>query len=475
MRDTRLPWPRAARRGRSLAISWLMDATDRPIMPKAASERLRIILPACSLGLLTAALIVAKTGRDALFFQGQGIFQLPVATMMIAAASLPLAMIFVKAMKTWGARPARIGVMIFAAAVLALSAPFLQAGESSLLFSIFIFIPSIFGVMFASLWLLASDLFEHTDRPVAARAFGRMAASSLGGGMLGGFIAKALVPIIEPRWLILLGALMIAGAIGLIVSTHRRFPTNIVTKTPPEPSRFVYLKPLANPYARALLLIAMFGALAGLLIDVQFYISAASAGMGAKGNANFFANFYIMLNFSSLLLQLFVAPRIQHKIGIRGGLMVLPFALVGGASFASAAATAFSLSVLRVTEGGLRSSIHRSIWEQAFIPVDAGERSVVKLAVDGIAARIAEGLAAAGLYWWIQRVAPGGVVTMPLNTTWMAWTTLATVIVWLLITQRLEVQIKTDSGKERERQQEVDCERFPDQCPCTTELGKGIA
>ena len=53
-----------------------------------------------------------------LFFQGNGIFQLPVATIMITAASLPLAMFFVKAMKTWGARPARVGLMLFAAAVL---------------------------------------------------------------------------------------------------------------------------------------------------------------------------------------------------------------------------------------------------------------------------------------------------------------------------------------------------------------------
>jgi ATP/ADP translocase len=446
-------------------------ATDYRFMPKAVYERLRMILPACSLGLLTAAFIVAKTGRDALFFQGKGIFQLPVATMTITAASLPLAIIFVKAMKTWGARPARIGVMLFGASVLMLCAPFLEAGDSTLLFNIFIFIPSIFGIMFASLWLLASDLFENTAKPLAARLFSRIAASSLGGGIAGGFIAKALVPLLEPRWLIFLGALMILGVAGLVSAAHRRFPSNIVPNTLPAAKKSAgYLAPLANRYALTLMFIAMTGALAGLLIDVQFYISASSASMGSKGNANFFANFYIMLNFSSLLLQLFAAPRIQDRIGIRGGLMVLPFALIGGASFASAAATAFSLSVLRVTEGGLRSSIHRSIWEQAFIPVDSGERSVVKLAVDGIGARIAEGLAAAGLYVWVQRVAPGGVATKPLDTTWMAWVTLATVVTWLLITRKLHVREKSDGAEAQ-----IDCERFPDQCPCTTELGKGIA
>ena len=28
---------------------------------------------------------------------------------------------------------------------------------------------------------------------------------------------------------------------------------------------------------------------------------------------------------------------------------------------------------------------------------------------------------------------------------------------------------------EKAREPDIDCERFPDQCPCTTELGKGIA
>src|SRR5262245_64105703 len=122
-------------------------------MPDSTPEGAKTLYPALALGLLTAALIIAKTGRDALFFQGRGIFQLPVATMTIAAASLPLAMLFVKAMKTWGARPARVAVMLFAATVLVFSAPLLEPGESKLLFNIFIFIPAVFGIMFASVWL----------------------------------------------------------------------------------------------------------------------------------------------------------------------------------------------------------------------------------------------------------------------------------------------------------------------------------
>lgn len=427
--------------------------------------------PALALGLTTAAFIVAKTGRDALFFQGKGIFQLPVATLMLAAASLPLALLFVRAMKSWGARRARIGIILLAAAVIGAAAPFLAPGDSPLMFNIFVFIPAIFALIFASLWLLASDIFEHTPKHDAARAFSKIGAGSLAGGMCGGLAAKALSAALPPQGLILSGAVLLLAVAGLVMKTHRLFPSNIGVKKA-APSTRGALVPIANPYALTLMAIAMTGALAGLLIDVQFYISATSASMGSQGNANFFANFYIMLNFSSLLLQLFATPKIQDKIGIRGGLMVLPFALIGGAGFATAA-TAFSLSVLRVTEGGLRSSVHRSIWEQAFIPIESADRSVVKIAADGIAARIAEGAAALGLYFWVQRVAPGGVVTGPLDTRWMVWLTLATVIVWLWITQRLKS--RSQQKPQQSPAVEMDCERFPDQCPCTTELGKGIA
>ena len=222
----------------------------------------------------------------------------------------------------------------------------------------------------------------------------------------------------------------------------------------------------------------MLGALAGLLIDFQFYAVATSAQMGSKGNANFFANFYIMLNFSSLMLQLFATPKIQDKVGLRGGLMVLPLALIGGATFVTAAATGLSRSVLRVTEGGLRSSVHRSIWEQAFFPIDPTDRSAVKIAVDSVAARTSEVIGAVAILLWLKQAAQDGVLPMPLNTQWMAWVTLATVAVWLLITRNFREQVKEemrDIKPVAAPAKEIQCERFPDQCPCTTELGKGIA
>ncbi len=83
---------------------------------KAMTEKndylFQTLLSAISVALLTAALSLAKTGRDALFFHGQGLFQLPTAYMGIGMASLPAAILLVRAIKIWGARTARVGIMI---------------------------------------------------------------------------------------------------------------------------------------------------------------------------------------------------------------------------------------------------------------------------------------------------------------------------------------------------------------------------
>lgn len=445
-------------------------------MTQNRAPRLQTLLPAFSLGLTTLAFIVAKTGRDALFFQGsRGLSQLPLVYINIGAASLPLALLFVKAMKVWGARPARVGVTLLAAVVLSGVAPLLRSGDSTLLLAVFMFIPAIFGILFASQWLLTTDIFERADRRTAARAFSRIGAGTLAGGTTGGLIAKALAPYVDPKWLILFGAAIVLGVAFLILHMHRRFPTNVVPKKGGH-QKAGFLKPLANKYSLTLLFISMTGALAGMLIDFQFYAAAASANMGSRGNTNFFANYYILLNLISLFIQLFATPKIQEKFGLRGGLMVLPIALIGAASFVTAAATALSRSVLRVTEGGLRSSVHRSIWEQAFIPLDSAERSAVKLTVDGIGARIAEIAGALAILFWLRRLASTGPLPMPLNTSWMVWFTLTTVAIWLIVTQGLRMQVQKGASERKvAATPDLDCERFPDQCPCTTELGKDIA
>ncbi|MCH8016631.1 MAG: hypothetical protein IH917_08420, partial [Acidobacteria bacterium] len=85
--------------------------------------------------------------------------------------------------------------------------------------------------------------------------------------------------------------------------------------------------------------------------------------------------------------------------------MVLPIALLGGAAgLVMVSTTILSRSILKVAEGGLKASIHRSIWEQVFLPLGGKRREMAKVMVDGLFARMSEGMAAVALYIWLSRI-----------------------------------------------------------------------
>lgn len=432
-------------------------------------------------GLTSAAFIVCKTGRDALFFQEQALLQLPLAYLGIGLASLPASFLFVQAMKTWGSRPARVGLLIFMSCTLSAFVPFLRVGDYMILLGLFLLIPTLFGLLFASVWLLASEIYEKKSEKLVARAFGTIGAGSLAGGMGGGLVAKGLASQVAPKWLVLLGAAFLLVVAALAVRAHHRFPAPAAVRKDRSLHRNAALSIVfKESYARTLLWISMAGALTALFIDFQFYATAAAARLGPLGNAHFFANFYILLNLSGLFLQLFLTPRIQDRVGLRGGLVILPLSLFGGATFVTAVATALSRSALKVTEAGLKSSIHRSVWEQAFIPVGPEHRSFVKIVVDGIGPRTAEIFGSLLILTWLLSLDPAeqtaSALSSSLSMRWISWATLAVAALWLWLTRMIRVSREDEAlltvaqGKE----QDAICVRFPDQCACTTEMGRGL-
>jgi ATP/ADP translocase len=364
--------------------------------------------------------------------------------------------------------------MIFAAVALAAFFPLLRQANHGVLMSSFVFIPTIFGLLFASTWLLVSDLFEHAPKTVAAHSFSRIGASSLAGGMVGGFISKALAPHLNPEWLILLAALGILVVAGVVIKTHRVFRLLASTNATKQITKVKSLSVFSNRYFRILLLLSMAGGLAGLFIEFQFYAPATSLGNDLRGNVNFFANYYTLIYLGALLVELFVAPKIQNKLGLSGGLVILPFVLLGGSAFA-VVATTLSRSLLKVTEGSLKASIHRPLWEQAFMPLQSPQRSIGKILVDGIAPRVAEGIGAIMLLLWAMRFDTGDkqidLSSMFHDTQWTIWVILFSVLVWLFLIQKLHREMGRLGSLQ---DSETDCVRFPDQCPTTTELGKGI-
>lgn len=402
--------------------------------------------PILAVGLSMASFIMIKSARDAVFFQENGIFNLPLAYIWISLAAIPAGMVHLNIISKFGARKTRIIVYLFSSVLFFFFFPFVEIENRNVTLIMFILIPTIFSALFAGAWLLAGDLLEGASQKILRQAYSRIGAGSMIGGIIGGIIARQLSGYFPTKFLVLFGSVILILVVALFWLAHKRNPI----KQSPSLKERSYKKNSSNgphtmfhvlkenrgiikePYILALIAIGTMTSITGLYIDFQFY---AKAMISHNNNLQFFASFYIILNALSLVLQLFIAPRLQYKLGIAGALTLLPIALLGVSGIFTFWIFAQSRAILKLTEGGLKSSIHRSIWEQVFLPIKRDKRAGVKAVVDGTVARVSEGIGALVLYIWLLSL-PKNLDS--LNLAWMSWMILGIIIIWIILNQYLK-------------------------------------
>jgi AAA family ATP:ADP antiporter len=402
--------------------------------PAMAACWWRTFFPSLSLFLITAAFIVTKTGRDALFFQKDGLGNLPYAYLLIALLSAPAAGAILWLMRICGPRAARIISLLMMAALQVLFFFVVRPGGGPSMTLFFVLIPLLYGVLLALAWLLGADLLEVAPSFVLARLYSTMGASSMTGGLAGAALSRNLAHRLEPESFLLIGAAGLVLAALINVLAHRSFPVIEIRRqnAVPAPEGGVMPPPaemlglFRHRYIMLLTAVGMIAALVGVFIEFQFYWSASAAGYSGRENLHLFANFYIVLNAAAVLLQVLGMPPLQRRIGVYGSLFVLPAVLIGASAVVLASANAMTRTGLRVAEGGVKSSIHRSNWEQSYLPLERAKRATAKLLVDGMAARIGEGAAAALLVLWLHMA--------DRNPMWMTWIPFAGSVLWFLLT-----------------------------------------
>ena len=127
-----------------------MDKSDKAMKSRAW-------YPILAVGVSMVGFISIKTGRDAVFFSSGGIKQLPLAYIFIAIASVPAAIMHLKAIEWWGSRKVRTGVFLVAAFTFLCFVPFVDIKHRVLMLGLFVLVPILFAAVFAGAWLLAGD------------------------------------------------------------------------------------------------------------------------------------------------------------------------------------------------------------------------------------------------------------------------------------------------------------------------------
>lgn len=369
------------------------DST-RPRAP-GASRRWRSAVAALVLFLTAASFTITKTGRDVLYVQGAGVRDLPVAYLCMAMLAPLVAMAVLAAMLKWGARRVRIALPASVALVL-ISVPHWAYSRAALGF-LFIFVPVIFGVVLSSAWLFAAESVP-TRQEDRIHGFSVLGAASMLGSIAGAGAARIMAQGTQPAHYLTIGAgvLLIVSILitaGHYCGPHRRGSTGSSGDLVPSLSNLKSL--LSETFIRALTVVVIASSATGVLVEYLFYMQADSSPAAVGSTVTYFADLYLWLNGGGFALQLMGLPILQRRLGLGKSLMLVPIA-VGIASLFFVARLV-PAGAVRAVEGGLKSSLYRSGWEQSYALLAEEVRALTKILIDGVASRLGEAIAALGL------------------------------------------------------------------------------
>ncbi len=228
-------------------------------------------------------------------------------------------------------------------------------------------------------WRLLAELFTVIE---AKRLYSRIAAGGSLGAVLGAAIADLAQRWLEPRDLLLVGAAILAatafipGAVVPRVDALEPHAASGALDVPDDVARYV----------RRLVTLVGLAALTAVLVDYVFKATVDHA-LATDELGPFFSRFYVLLNLLSVLVQIFLAPRILVWLGATRAVTLLPILFVLGA-FGHAATGLLALAVaLKGADGGLRHSLHRSAFELLYLPLSKAVRDRYRTLIDALGQR----------------------------------------------------------------------------------------
>ncbi|MDD9939491.1 MAG: Npt1/Npt2 family nucleotide transporter [Myxococcales bacterium] len=349
---------------------------------------------ALAYGLVMAALYVLKPVRNALFLDRFGVDALPGAMIMVAIVGALTAAGYGHLARS--TRVDRLVLSMFMGFIFCLLGfrlllP-LGYGESYYAFYVWV---ALYGLVAVSLlWQLANLRFNARE---ARRVFGIIGTGGISGAICGGLLTGGLADALGTENLMLVAAgLLVAAWWCLRAQAQPATPASRPTESAPaEQAADGALSAIRS--SRLLSWMVLTVALIGLIsvvVDIQFNDAVQREFPSKNEKTAFFGEFYAYFNGLAIAVQLALTTRVLTTLGVGWALLVLPLSLALGTLGLVVAPGVLAASLLKMADGSLRHSIHKSAFEILFIPIPSATKKQAKLFLDATVDSTATGAGA---------------------------------------------------------------------------------
>lgn len=370
-----------------------MLSAFRSIRP---DERRDTFGAAATLFFVLAAHALLETARDTLFLSSIPAEKLPLVYLGIAVVSLVVHRAQ-QALLRGRATAAGLSATLGAAGGITMGFWYIAGqAEHWALYALYVWSGVLVTIVLLHFWtMLGSRL---TIRQ-AQRVYAVVGTGSVAGAIAGSAAARGLLEIASPRSLVL-----IAGGVLLAVAALPVLTLRARAAAPRAPGEGNGAERLAgafrqvvrHPYALRMVALTLATTATTTLADWVFKSAAAAQFSDPVELGEFFATVYLAVNVVSLAVQVLLVQAAVRRLGVTGAMAVLP-AVLGFAGLGVALGASGAALLLKLGDGSLRHSLHRTALELLYVPLDEDLRARLKALVDVAAQRGGQALASIGI------------------------------------------------------------------------------
>jgi ATP:ADP antiporter, AAA family len=392
------------------------------------------LLMALNLFVLLGTYYLLKTVREALILS-EG----PSELKSYAAAGQAILLLGIVPLYGWlSTKLQRVKLVVavtifFALNLLGFSAAIAAGVKVGLAFFLWIGIFNLFIV--SQFWSLVNDALKEEE---GKRLFPLIGLGSSIGAWVGSLGAKSLFQMTGIQEILLLGALLLGGSLGITWLINRRVCFSCghqdVIQGEPLTKQGGFQLVLSDRYlllmAALIFVLNVVNSLGEFMLGSFVVEQAKAAGGDAKAFiGSFYAGYFSWVNLIGLLLQLFGVSLLFRSVGVRGALFVLPcIALLGYASLLFFPLLGV-VRIIKIAENATDYSVQSTTRQALFLPTSREAKYKAKAAIDTFVVRTADMLQG-GIVWL-------GVNMLSLSIANYALLNLALVLVWLVLAWRL--------------------------------------
>lgn len=361
-----------------------------------AGERRRTLVASLFLVLFFAGQAVLEAARDTLFLSKVPATRLPWMYIVIALLSFVVARVeerrgrrsdSAEALVAW-TTVATVGTLVLAVVLVGGVGP---EGQAVGVYATYVWSGLVTSLVVSRFWALLGAQLSITD---AKRLYGLIGAGAVVGAVLGSASA-AVAALAVSADVMLFGAtsaFALAAAVGMLL--RRTLDAGSApqrTQAPPLPLLEAIASLSHARYQQRVVVLIVLGA-ATLTVGDFVFKSAVVAFIAPDTLGVFFGALGVLSNSLSLFMQLVVGPQVIAKGGVVGALVALPMMLAVGGAGVAAGFGVLAAVLMRVGDGSLRYSLHRTASELLFVPMRASVRGAMKV-LDVLGQRLGQALA----------------------------------------------------------------------------------